>query len=97
MEKIPLADALADADKVLRAFLDADGRIVRMPAKYRKRLVLLDHVARVFEPGVRYPEQQVNTLLRAFSDDVAMLRRYLVDEQFMARENGMYWRTGGTV
>lgn len=97
MEKIPLADALADADKVLRAFLDADGRIVRMPAKYRKRLVLLDHVARVFEPGVRYPEQEVNALLRAFSDDVAMLRRYLVDEQFMARENGMYWRTGGTV
>ena len=97
MEKIPLGDALADADKVLRAFLDADGRIVRMPAKYRKRLVLLDHVAKVFEPGVRYPEHEVNALLRAFSDDVAMLRRYLVDEEFMARANGLYWRTGGTV
>ena len=97
MEKIPLGDALADAEKVLRVFLDDDGRIVRMPAKYKKRLVLLDHVARAFEPGVRYPEPEVNALLRAFNDDVAMLRRYLVDEGFMARADGLYWRTGGTV
>ncbi|MDQ3951738.1 MAG: DUF2087 domain-containing protein [Actinomycetota bacterium] len=27
---------------------------------------------------------------------MAALRRYLVDEGFMAREGGEYWRTGGT-
>lgn len=97
VEKIPLNDALKDEAKVLRAFLDADGRLVRMPAKYSKRLVLLDHVCRVFEPGVHYTEVEVNALLRAFSDDVAMLRRYLVDEGFMSRDQGVYWRTGGTV
>jgi hypothetical protein len=97
MERMPLNEALADRDKVLRAFLDDDGRLVAMPAKHRKRLVVLDHVARVFVPGERYPESEVNILLRAFDDDVAMLRRYLVDEGFLTRERGVYWRTGGTV
>jgi hypothetical protein len=97
MERMPLNEALADRDKVLRAFLDDDGRLVAMPAKHRKRLVVLDHIARVFVPGERYPEREVNILLRAFDDDVAMLRRYLVDEGFLTRERGVYWRSGGTV
>jgi hypothetical protein len=94
---MPLNEALADRDKVLRAFLDDDGRLVSMPAKHRKRLVVLDHIARVFVPGERYPESEVNVMLRAFDDDVAMLRRYLVDEGFLTREDAVYWRTGGTV
>lgn len=94
---MPLHEALTDRDRVLRAFLDADGRLVAMPAKQRKQLVVLDHVVRVFEPGERYSEVEVNAMLRAFHDDVAMLRRYLVDHEFMARDNGVYWRIGGTV
>ena len=39
-----------------------DGRVVQMPAKRSRRLVVLDHVARVFEPGQRYPEHEVNAL-----------------------------------
>ena len=81
---------------VLRAFL-RDGRLTRLPSARGKRLVVLDHVARVFEPGVRYPEREVDALLRAFWDDYAALRRYLVDEEFLSREAGVYWRTGGTV
>jgi len=29
--------------------------------------------------------------------DHAALRRYLVDEGFLERAGGIYWRTGGTV
>jgi hypothetical protein len=39
---------------VLRTFLP-EGRIVQIPAQETKRLVVLDHVCRVFEPGRRYP------------------------------------------
>lgn len=94
---MPLHLALADRDKVLAVYLDQDGRITQMPRKHRKRLVVLDHVSRVFEPGVRYPESEVNALCRAFHDDVAMLRRALVDESFLDRDTGFYWRIGGTV
>jgi hypothetical protein len=73
-----------------------DGRIETIPVQRSKRLVLLDRLAQEFEPGVRYTEKQVNAVLRAFHDDFAALRRYLVDEGFLDREAGAYWRCGGT-
>jgi ADP-ribose pyrophosphatase YjhB (NUDIX family) len=81
---------------VLRGFL-REGRLVRIPAAHGKRRVVLQHIAMVFEPGVRYPERQVNAMLRAWHPDYASLRRYLVDEQLLARDAGEYWRAGGWV
>lgn len=81
---------------VLRAFL-RDGRLTSIPTVRSKRLVVLDHIAKVFEIGVRYPERDVDALLRAFHDDHAALRRYLVDEGFLSRDHAEYWRTGGSV
>ena len=68
-----------------------------MPAKRSRRLVLLDYVAGQFDVGVRYPESEVNVRLRALHEDYAALRRCLVDEGFLSREHGEYWRTGGSV
>lgn len=80
----------------LRAFFDADGRITVMPARRNRRLALLDHLAQLFEPGEEYDETEVNRRLRERHDDVAMLRRYLVDEGFLDRREGRYWRVGGS-
>ncbi|MGY1824950.1 DUF2087 domain-containing protein [Blastococcus sp. SYSU DS0541] len=91
----PLSDDPAE-DAVLSAFV-RDGRLVSIPSQRSKRLVVLDHLVRVFEPGVRYPEREVNALLAVWHPDVAALRRYLVDEQFLTREAGIYWRSGGRV
>jgi hypothetical protein len=83
-------------DAVLRTFL-RDGRLVSVPAQQSKRRVVLEHLVHVFEPGVRYPEREVNALLAAWHPDVAALRRYLVDEGLLTREAGVYWRSGGYV
>ncbi len=80
----------------LRAFL-RDGRIDAMPAKHSRRRQLLAEVAQVFEPGVRYPERQVDDVLGVLYPDYATLRRYLVDEDFLDRAEGEYWRIGGPV
>ncbi len=74
-----------------------DGKLVQWPSKRTKRLVVLDHLAQRFEPGERYPERQVNALLRPVDDDTSTMRRYLVDEGFLDRADGEYWRSGGTV
>ncbi len=75
-----------------------DGRVIAIPAKQAKRRLLLDLLAQEFEPGVRYPEVEVNRRLRPWHPDVATLRRHLVDEGFLDREGGGgdYWRSGGT-
>jgi hypothetical protein len=86
-----------DTAAILRSFFDADGRLVTVPARRGKRLVVLDHLAQRFEPGERYSETEVNNRLRSAHDDVATLRRHLVDEGFLSREAGVYWRSGGSV
>jgi hypothetical protein len=80
----------------LDRFLTPDGRLHTIPRKHAKLLVVLDHLAQSFEPGKVYPEQQVDALLQGFHPDHAALRRYLVDEGFLTREDGYYWRSGGT-
>jgi hypothetical protein len=83
-------------DRVLRNFMTADGRLHTIPTKHAKLLVVLDHIAQSFEPGHTYPEQEVNAIIERFNPDYAALRRYLVDNQFLTREDNVYWRSGGT-
>jgi hypothetical protein len=74
-----------------------NGRLAQIPGRRAKRLLLLDCISQSFEPGRRYSEAEVDTVLRALHDDHAALRRYLVDEDFLSRQDGYYWRSGGTV
>ncbi len=91
------AGLLADPPDQLRAFI-RDGRIITVPARRARRLMLLDQVAQAFEPGRKYPEAAVDAVLKTIFDDHCALRRYLVDEAFMSRNTaGVYWRAGGTV
>lgn len=83
-------------DLVLRTFL-VDDRLTRIPAARGKRRIVLEHIVACFEPGIRYPQRAVDAVLRAWHPDYASLRRHLIDEGLMARERGVYWRTGGYV
>jgi hypothetical protein len=89
-------DTVRRRQQVLRRFFDEHGRLVTIPAKHTTRLLVLDALAQRFTPGERYAETEVNARLRAAHDDVAALRRYLVDQGFLSREGGVYWRTGGS-
>ena len=83
----------AYAERVLRAFLP-DGRLVSIPARHRKRRVVLTWLADHFRPAVRYRESTVNEILQRYHPDYVVLRRYLVDEELMQRQDGLYWRAG---
>jgi hypothetical protein len=83
-------------DPRLRAFT-SPGRIETPPARQARRHLLLDKIAQAFEPGVRYSEREVSLFLGGLHADYAALRRYLVDEEFLSRSDGQYWRSGGTV
>ena len=85
------ADATVDEQRVLRNFV-VDGRLVRLPARYEQKRVVLGYVARRFEKGREYAERDVNALLSELHDDTAALRRYLVDEGLLERSGGVYRR-----
>jgi hypothetical protein len=79
--------------RVLGIFVDADGRLLSIPAQHKRRLAVLRWLAEDFQPGLRYPEAGVNRIISRRHADFATLRRYLVDEELMQPRRRIYWRT----
>jgi hypothetical protein len=93
---LALGAANDDEEQVLRTFF-RNGRLTEIPMKQNKRRIVLERIALEFEPGRHYDEKEVNVIVGAFFNDHAALRRYLVDEGFLDRDHGVYWRAGGRV
>ncbi len=87
-------DGEAYDQKVVRDFSLPDGSLKSLPAQPKKFQAVLHYVGRVLEPGVEYPEKQVNEMLKRFNEDTASLRRGLIDNGTLQREKGVYWKSG---
>ncbi|MET9826306.1 MULTISPECIES: DUF2087 domain-containing protein [Streptomyces] len=88
------------ADMIVRTFV-RDGRLVRLPARWTRKKVVLRHIAeQTFAPGVEYPERTVDEKLRAWCEDGEVdhvtLRRHLVDFGHLRRSDGIYARPADT-
>jgi len=71
------------------------GRIERYPANMAERRELLARlVSEAIEPGEQLTEKQVNERLLSYTDDVVMLRRYMIDFGLLERtpSGSSYWR-----
>lgn len=71
----------------LERLLDENGVVTRCPSKFGQRLLVVEYLAKSFEPERPYSELEVNEVIRsriAFSDYVTM-RRELVDFGFLTR------------
>lgn len=80
--------------RVRENFVDAEDRLVSIPAQRKKRMAILRWLAENFQPGRRYPEAEVNRIISRRHSDFATLRRCLVDEELMQRERSIYWLAG---
>jgi DNA-binding MarR family transcriptional regulator len=86
----PLPPKSDERARVVATFIK-DGRLVSIPAQYKKRRYVMEELAHSFEWGRLYDEKEVNAILKTFHDDVASLRREFIDQRIMMRENGRYW------
>ncbi len=98
LKKENLAQLAEDVDlesfdqKVVRDYLTPNGKLKTIPAQEKKLLAILRFLIQAFEIEKKYSEREVNEILKKYHDDFASIRRYLIDYQFMKRENGIYWR-----
>ncbi len=83
---------LSEEERVLRTWVK-NGRIVEIPSQEKKKQILIRWLAAQIDPERRWTEREFSQWLAQFNEDFAFLRRYLVDNGYMARENGIYWRT----
>lgn len=79
--------------KVLRAFMKS-GRVTKIPAQYKKRLIIMEKLLGKFRTGVEYKEKEVDDLIGEVCDDYATIRRGFIDEGMMARSGGVYTVVG---
>jgi hypothetical protein len=92
---VPVPSEDAERAAVIRTFF-RDGRLSQIPMQAKKRRIIFDVLAQRFEPGQLYSESRVNLELGQVHRDTAALRRGMVDEDFLGRRDGFYWRAGGT-
>ena len=69
-----------------------NGRIISIPRSGPDRLAVLEWVVADFETGTQYSEKMVTLVLGKRYADTAALRRALVDDSWLARDHGVYWR-----
>ena len=75
--------------KILSTFM-AKGKITKMPAQLKKKLVLIEEISHAFELGKPYTEKEMNLMIADYYDDFCMVRRFFVDYGMFARDNGVY-------
>ncbi|MBZ6002805.1 DUF2087 domain-containing protein [Leuconostoc gelidum subsp. aenigmaticum] len=74
--------------KGIEQFLDDNGVLISWPAKFTKKVQVMEYISSKFEKEIVYDEQEVNLILRKWSsyNDYPMLRRFLVDLGFLNRD-----------
>lgn len=81
--------------RVLASFFEY-GKLTFIPAQRKKRRIVLEEIAKAFQPGRRYTEREVNLLIANYHDDFCTLRRDMIGERILERDKGVYWLTADT-
>lgn len=75
--------------KVIDSFFEY-GKLKSIPAQRKKELIILEEIAKAFEAGRDYSEREVNIIIADFHDDFCTLRRDMISEGLLKRENMTY-------
>ena len=71
---------------VFEPYLNADGRIVRLPAKHSRRISLCLELLNLVAWNTEYSEKEINEIFCSVVDDFAFVRRTLVDMGYLERD-----------
>lgn len=75
--------------KVIDSFFEY-GRLKVIPAQRKKKRIILEEIAKAFATDVVYTEKQVNEVILNYHEDVCTIRRDMISEKLMEREDGQY-------
>jgi biotin operon repressor len=76
-------------EKVLKAFMK-DGRVNRIPAQHKKRLIVMGEILHRFDSESVYKESEVDIIIGELCDDYCTIRRAFIDEGMMVRDRDKY-------
>lgn len=77
--------------KVIDAFFEY-GKLRSIPTQRKKERIVLEEIAQAFEYDRVYTEREVNIILADYYDDFCTLRRDMIGERLLERDEKGYWR-----
>lgn len=76
-------------DSVINAFFEY-GKLKSIPVQQKKRKIVLEEIAKTFEPNKEYSEREVNIIIADFNDDFCTIRREMVGFNILERDKNIY-------
>ncbi len=62
-------------------------KLMQIPKKEKYRTAIMNYIITYFEIDKIYNEKEVNEIIKEIYDDFAYIRRYLVDNNYLIRDN----------
>ena len=75
--------------KVIDSFFEY-GKLKSIPSQRKKERIVLEEIAKSFEMGREYTEREINIIIADYHDDFCTIRRDMISEGILTRENMMY-------
>ena len=86
---------ITDKEKkdTIKNYMDESGALKSYPAKEKKKIIVLEEIAKNFSKGKTYSEKEINRVLKRIYEDYATIRRALIEYGFIERTNdcNSYW------
>ena len=80
---------MADRKKVIEAFFEY-GKLKSIPSQRKKERIVLEEIAKSFEPGKTYTEKEINLIISEFNDDFCTIRRDMISEGILKLDKALY-------
>ena len=79
--------------QIIQTFFDENGHLKEVPAREKRKLVVLREIADNFKPGNRYTEIEINRILKRIHNDFPYIRRLMIEYGFLERtkDGSEYW------
>jgi Trp operon repressor len=79
--------------QVIKNYINENGSLKSYPSKEKKKIIVLEQLARSFTIGKIYSEKEINIVLSRVYEDYVTIRRALIEYGFLSRSNDCknYW------
>lgn len=86
---------ITDKEKTdaIKTYINEAGGLKSYPAKEKKKIIVLEEIAKNFTKGKTYSEKEVNRMLKRIFEDYVTIRRALIEYGFIERTDdcSRYW------
>lgn len=82
-----------EKNNVIEIYMDENKALKSYPAKEKKKIIVLEEIAKNFTKGKAYSEKEINRILKRIYEDYATIRRALIEYGFIERSKDCsnYW------